>query len=278
MNRLACQYAIIRFLPYAETGEFANVGVLLACPTTGYLNARLMPTKNTRRIAAFFDRLDKRIYRNALNYLDDELARVRALLQERTPAGPSIVQQTFAGIGRPREALIRFSETRVVLADEPETMLDKLFARFVERDFANKQYHDKFLERGVRELLMQANVRELFTDETIGSDELHIKVPFVHLRKGRAVLAIKPLDLARDEPNQVYEYGGHWVERIRRLKKHALLPEATLFAVQRPEANDPRIVDAANEIVADLREQGVVVEAVTDARAITEFAKAASVH
>ncbi|MGH8147921.1 MAG: DUF3037 domain-containing protein, partial [Rhodanobacteraceae bacterium] len=27
MNRLACQYAVIRFLPYAETGEFANVGV-----------------------------------------------------------------------------------------------------------------------------------------------------------------------------------------------------------------------------------------------------------
>lgn len=32
MNKLACQYAVVRFLPYAETGEFANVGVALACP------------------------------------------------------------------------------------------------------------------------------------------------------------------------------------------------------------------------------------------------------
>ncbi|TAM57619.1 MAG: DUF3037 domain-containing protein [Rhodanobacter sp.] len=48
MNRFACQYAIIRFLPYAETGEFANVGVVLACPATGYFGARLMPVNEDR--------------------------------------------------------------------------------------------------------------------------------------------------------------------------------------------------------------------------------------
>lgn len=278
MNRLACQYAIIRFLPYAETGEFANVGVLLACPATGYLDARLMPTKNTRRIAAFFDRLDKRIYRNALNYLDDELARIRALIRERVNVGPDFVQQTFAGLARPREALLRFSETRVVMADEPEVTLDKLFARFVERDFANKQYHDRILERGVRDVLVRADLREYFNPARIGTDELHIQVPFVHFRKGNPILAIKPLDLAKDEPNQVYEHGGYWLERIRRLKKHELLPDETLFAVQQPATGDARIRDAANEIIADLREQGVEVAAATDVKAIVDFARAASLH
>ena len=61
MNRLACQYTIIRFLPYAETGEFANVGIVLACPETGLLDARLMPTKKTGRITGFFEQLDKQI-------------------------------------------------------------------------------------------------------------------------------------------------------------------------------------------------------------------------
>ena len=278
MNRLACQYAIIRFLPYAETGEFANVGVLLACPATGYLDARLIPTKNTRRIAAFFDRLDKRIYRDALNYFGDELERIRIMMRERNERAHGLVQQTFEGLVRPREALLRFSDTRVVLAEEPEAMLEKLFARFVERDFANKQYHDKILERGVREVLTQANLRRFFNAETIGTDALHIQVPFVHLRDGRPTLAIKPLDLAKDEPNLVYEYGGHWVDRIRRLKKHALLPGEMLFAVQKPVSEDNRIRNAANEIVAELREQGVEVAAATDVRAIKDFAKAASLH
>jgi hypothetical protein len=278
MNRLACQYAIIRFLPYAETGEFANVGVLLACPATGYLDARLMPTKRTGRITAFFDQLDKRVYRDALNYLDDELDRIRELIRERADVGADFVQQTFAGLARPREALLRFGETRVVMANEPEVTLDELFARFVERDFVHKQYHDKILERGVRQVLAKAKLREYFDVGTIGTDELHIQVPFVHLRSGLPLLAIKPLDLAKDEPNQVYEHGGHWVDRVRRLRKHELLPIQTLFAVRRPASDDNRILKAADEIVAELLEQGVEVAAATDVKAITTFARAAIVH
>ena len=278
MNRLACQYAIIRFLPYAETGEFANVGVLLACPATGYLDARLMPTRYTRRIAAFFDQLDKRVYRDALNYLDDEIDRVRKMIREQAGVGPALAQQIFAGLVRPREALLRFSDTRVVMADEPQATLDKLFARFVERDFADKKYHDRVLERGVREVLIRANLREFFSAATIGNDELHIQVPFVHSRNHQPALAIKPLDLAKDEPNQVYEHGGHWVDRIRRLKKHALLPDGMMFAVRQPASDDPRIQNAANEIEAELREQGVEVATATDVKAITDFARAASRH
>ena len=280
MTRLACQYAIIRFLPYAETGEFANVGVVLACPATGFLDARLMPTKNTRRIAGFFDQLDKRIYREALNYLDDELGRVRDVLRERPDGNvPAIVQQTFAGLTRPREALLRFSEVRVVLADDAEKMLDKLFACFVERDFVNRQYHDKVLERGVRDVLKRANLRDYFKPAEIGNEYLHIHVPFVHLRDGQPTLAIKPLDLAKDEPNQVFEHGGHWVDRVRRLQKHKLLPDGMLFAVKEPtfvDAIDTR--KAAEEIMAELRETGVDVVVATDVKAIIEFAADATRH
>ena len=51
MNKLACRYAILKFLPYTETGEFANVGVVLACPATGFFGFKL----ETRRYARFTD-------------------------------------------------------------------------------------------------------------------------------------------------------------------------------------------------------------------------------
>lgn len=279
MNRLACQYAIIRFLPYAETGEFANVGIVLACPETGFLDARLMPTKKTGRITGFFEQLDKQIYRDTLKYLDDELRRIRQMVRDagHRDGGP-LVKQMFAGLTRPREALLRFSETRVVLAEDPAVTLDKFFARFVERDFANKQYHDKLLERGVREVLVRANLRDYFKPAEVGSESLHIQVPFVHLRDGQPTHAIKPLDLGKDEANQVYEHGGHWLERVRRLGKHELLPDAMLFAVKVPAPTDTAVRRAADEIVSDLREAGVVVADAADATAIVQFAAGVKAH
>jgi len=271
MNRFACQYAIVRFLPYAETGEFANVGVVLACPAVGYFDAKLMPAKTTGRITGFFEQLDKRIYREAMNYLREELTRIRALVHERTTM---TVQQAFAGLTRPREALLRFGETRAILTDSPEAALDKLFGRFIKRDFASKDYHDQMLERGVRETLRKANLRAYFQPGEVGNDELHLHVPFVNKHEGRTRLAIKPLNLAKDEPNNVFDVGGHWVDRVRRLKKHNLLPDKMLFAVDLPAVGTgPR--GAADEIIGELREQGIQIAAVKDADAITKFAEIA---
>lgn len=32
MTRIACQYAIVRFAPFVETEEFANVGIIMIAP------------------------------------------------------------------------------------------------------------------------------------------------------------------------------------------------------------------------------------------------------
>ena len=276
MNRYACQYAIIRFLPYAETGEFANVGVALACPSTGYFDARLMEPRRTGRITGFFEQLDKRIYREAMAYLKEELQRLRMMVRVRADANAQqFVQQAFADLTRPREALLRFSGTRVILAERPDETLNQLFARVVERDFADKTYHDRMLDRGVRETLRKANLRDYFRPADIGNDDVHIRVPFVYELEGTAQLAIKPLDLAKDEANQVFESGGHWVERVRRLGRHHVLPEAMLFAVKMPPPEFDRAHRAANEILEDLGKQGVQIADIENTHAITAFAAGA---
>ena len=150
----------------------------------------------------------------------------------------SLVRDTFFEVTRPREALLRFSEARVVLAQNEEKALEKLFSRFIDRDFVNKEYHDKILDRGIREMLVRANLREYFKATEIGDERLHIHLPFVHVRNGRPLLAIKPLDLAKDDSNQIYELGGHWVDRIRRLKKHGLLRGELLFALKKPTEDE----------------------------------------
>lgn len=275
MTRLPCQYSIVRFLPYAETGEFANVGVVLACPATGYFDFKLMPTKKTGRIRGFFDRLDTKIYRDALKYLGEELERLRALAMVNNDK--AAIRQLFAGVVHPREALLRFGDTRVVMAENPAATLEQVFARLVERDFADKEYHDRLVDRGVRELLRKANLRDQFSDATIGNEDLHLAVPFAHVRDGRVQVAIKPLDLDKDEANKVFDVGGRLVDRIHRLAKRNLLPQDMLVAVREPlaPALESNIQAAVAEIETDLRNAGIRVERADNAAAITGFARAA---
>ena len=82
MTRTACQYAIVRFMPYIETGEFANVGILLWAPKTRYLGFKLLRKKHAR-ITQFFEELDRGLYLKTMANLDAELRRVQGMLKDQ---------------------------------------------------------------------------------------------------------------------------------------------------------------------------------------------------
>ncbi len=51
-HKTICNYAVIRFLPYPETEEFVNVGVILACPETRTIDY-MLETRRRDRITGF---------------------------------------------------------------------------------------------------------------------------------------------------------------------------------------------------------------------------------
>ncbi len=53
MNPVPCMYAIVRFAPFVDTGEFANVGIILMAPTARYFGYNLMG-KRHGRVTRFF--------------------------------------------------------------------------------------------------------------------------------------------------------------------------------------------------------------------------------
>jgi hypothetical protein len=85
--------------------------------------------------------------------------------------------------------------------------------------------------------------------------------------------AIKPLDLAQDEPQQIYDHGGSWAERLRRLRRMLVLPEHTLIAVDAPPAADARRFRAYQDIASELRELQVDVVPARDTGEILTFAQ-----
>ena len=70
MNKVACQYALLRFRPFVETGEFANVGVVLLAPEARFFWFLLL--KRYGRITQFFHQLDRKVYLNGREFMKEE--------------------------------------------------------------------------------------------------------------------------------------------------------------------------------------------------------------
>lgn len=274
MKKLACQYAIVRFLPYLETGEFANVGIVMSCPESGFFEFKLLT--HVRRITAFFEELDAMIYRRARGDFNQELLRIRNILNpiHGVAKEAGLAQHLFAELTRPREVMMRFEGVRMVLAENPAQQLQELFGHYVERNFATKAHQEQLLDKWVRKVLVDAQLNKQYPAETVGNaDSYHAKFPFVFREGARALKAIKPLHLAHADPAQIFDHGWAWLGKVQKLRALHVLPERVLFPVQGPTEIDSERFEIFQDIVGQLAANDVQVVATTQTEKIIEFAR-----
>jgi hypothetical protein len=124
-NTPACNYAMLRFLPYPETGEFVNVGVLVSCTQPCLLDF-LMETEMPARVKALFPQVDENAFRDAAQAMQREMEWLKGMVRD----GKSC-QLAFRETVRPRESVLRFGEVKTILAPEPAALTADLFRRHV---------------------------------------------------------------------------------------------------------------------------------------------------
>src|SRR5688500_11681226 len=116
-DRYPCNYAVLRFLPYPETGEFVNLGVVVHCAPTGLLASRT-ETAEHKRVAVLFPDLDEAQCRYGRDAIAPEIRRM-----ERLHAAPKLATRAdrergralFLELVRPRESVFRFGEVQTIL-------------------------------------------------------------------------------------------------------------------------------------------------------------------
>lgn len=271
MKKLACRYAIIQFMPYPETGEFANAGIVLACPKTGFFSYKL-EKKKYARVTNFFEELGPSVYLEAMKHFEAELSRIKSILAADVTQ-PQIVRNVFDHLVHPREAIVRFGEQRAIMAESPEEILDVLFDHYVGRKFVTKEYQETKLARRVAGIVNSLKLELPFREEKLGPNEYPVSFPLVQKdHEGEVMKLIKPLYLGQDEPNKIYTHGELWIAKVRRLKTLRLLPTDALFAVESPNGKYEKRVEAANSIVTELSELGVKVVNANAMDEIQEFA------
>lgn len=270
MKEQACHYAVARFRPYPDGGEFVNVGVLLCCPQTGLFDFVLETARRRARVTHFFPELDAKLYRDGLNAWREELTRLR---YEATGA---TARALFEGATQPKATAWQTGSAGLVLTDDPQRVLQELFARYVLRQYeAAREAPELRLRRRVAGLLRGQQLLKFYPEKRIGGEDYGATLPFVYwpLESERPLKAIKPLYLNRNTPNEVYDYADDWIARIKRLRRRNAWPAQSLFAVQAPSVGD-RSHAAYLEVADELRALAVEVEPMAANAALIQFARA----
>lgn len=278
MKQLTCNYAIARFRPYRETGEFVNVGIVLVCPQVGYFSF-LFEHRKHKRVTDFFPELDYEVFKAGLNGMMKELSRLSTAETEADHqyvlAGePAAHLAAFKELVRVRETLFHFSEPATVLAADPRAKLKELFAFYIKRQFArDREYQERIMRNQIVGFLQKINLARFYKlDEPVGNESYKIVLPFVHFDAGKITKAIKPLYLAKSGPTEIYRHGDAWISAVKRLRNINCMPRDFLFTVKEP-AENAKCKAAAREICAELNRLDTLTVPFADRAGIERFAR-----
>nr|WP_298248475.1 DUF3037 domain-containing protein [uncultured Halomonas sp.] len=227
-----CNYAVLRFQPYPETGEFANLGVVMLCNNGTFLYR--LETRHYKRITQFFSKLDKKVLLNARRGIANELARISDVMQKH--ASDSKLQlSVFKHLTGPSETILRFSRPGVIAAAKPEEALEKLFLNYVHHEFDSKPDVEQQLTQRVNRLLKNLPNRH-YDKGTLTAGYYKVTFPFLWQDNSTPRQAIKPISFDLDDPSSILEKGDKWVSKMERLIAAGAAPADAVFISRRPTA------------------------------------------
>jgi hypothetical protein len=118
-------YAIVRVVPRVEREEFVNAGVILRCPESAFLGARVC--LNRERVAALDGTLD-------LDEIERQLGLI-PLIAAGDPSGGEIaalpLSERFHWLVAPRSTVIQVSPVHSGISEDPAATLDHLMQAMV---------------------------------------------------------------------------------------------------------------------------------------------------
>lgn len=243
-----CNYSILRFLPYPETGEFVNIGIVLIANNGDF---RFKVEKKRQRITHFFPKLDPKTFMRARREMDAELNRLSSFFTANR-SDLSMLLGTFKHLIHPRETMMRFSDPGTMAIENANQALDTLFDHYVNHSFATKEYQETVLERQLGKLLFANNLKQRYSEQKLGTTDYVVKFPFVMMDGIQPVQALKPIHLGHDESGKIIEHGDAWISKIRRLSIAGDLAQDTLFIAGPPEEK-PKLLKAFREICEELQ-------------------------
>ena len=268
MNRQVCKYSIICFQPFVETGEFANIGIVLYAPNSNQLLFKLLSAKECGRITEFFKPLKREIYTETIQIIRAELERIQELVKQPAMASVNLYDELI----RPREGIIRFSQNRVLFGVNLQKKLEELFGHYVQHSFAHKEEHEEEMRKRVRALLTEQDMIETFKDGVLGDEKKYsVRLPFVNKQKKTA---IKPIHFTHPDSNKLIEHGLSWLGKVQQLDRYGFVSaDKVMFVYRPPGTSKGSLFEAFSDIRNQIEESGILMIPIDQPIKITDTAK-----
>jgi hypothetical protein len=273
-NNAQCMYAVVRFMPFAETREFANVGVVIIAPKLGIYDFKLAPQK-FGRVTHFFEDLDGVVYKHAIEGIEAELERVRNFLVHNYIQGKDLVEY-FKEITRTRESVLHFGEIGTLLTDNVNVTVDKLYDRLIGRNFtASKEYKEQQMVRVLKSQLTSNLPKDVrYTQQNIKAGIFDISMPLV-TKINSNYRIIRPLAFEQKNVLQAMEHGETWINRLKKLiNSEVIEAKRALFALEKPLNRKLEFMKVYEDVYGEIQNLGAVAEDFSDTSNIVKFAAA----
>lgn len=224
MNKFVCNYSLLRFRPYPETGEFVTVGVLTEIPQLNLLSYRLT-VKKFGRITRFFPEIPEKLISHHVNLIEKNLKIY--LRDEQTELFENIdTAIVFSELTRPREGLITFGEIGTTVTDEPENIAAYLYHEFVERQFARRGKHR--ISESINMFLKEWKIFDRYkrNQNVPCKRNTTVQIPFAEFSdSGKLITALFPFQFDNKRINDVEHTFDRFYGDLRRLSSAPKKPE-----------------------------------------------------
>jgi hypothetical protein len=271
LNKLAMRFAVVRFMPYVQTREFANVGIILICPRTGFFNYKL--ENKYQRLSRFFKYFDAKVYKQAIQSFSDELERIKNTLESSSNKNPEMLRALFDHLARPRDAIICTSDICVTTGINELNELDRLFSYFAEHSFAKEQ-HEELLTKQIQNMIKDIQTAFPFVQTKIGGAEYCANFPMVQKQEDKISKIIKPLYLGQNNSSDIIQKSDKWISIINRLRAFSSIEQDTkiMFPFESAQNQSAAQKKALDLIINDTRNAGIELVNKDDTAEIKRFA------
>ncbi|OTA16047.1 hypothetical protein Xbed_03519 [Xenorhabdus beddingii] len=265
-----CLYSIIRYAPYAETEEFANIGVVICAPKLGKMSFKLTKS-NDARVRNFFK--DDTIFHAVKPSIEQELQTACSLVSQI--GNPRKVADFFNTFTSPRESIFYYSIPRIILTSAYDAELVRLYKKFIKHTEYTKERREEILVKELRSRFQShQELKNAFKKETLGGELTRFSMPLVAKNDEHILCAIKPLAFTQDEPSKMLEHCDTWVSRVKRAVTEDIFDlDAVLFTIdshRKPSIAEQKAID---EIQKTLDNNKICHFRHNDSHSIVQFAK-----
>jgi hypothetical protein len=272
MREAAYSYVVLRYVHDAGTGESLNIGVLLYCPETYYVDAIIEKTYS--RMSATFAGFDGQLYHRVRSEFLRGVERIRELMSSR----PLLQKQRFVDAANialtlwpDRGLSFRFGDAMGGISDDMPATTRHIFDRFVTSQFVRYDYRRRADEEvwsaieprfkpGAIDLLRPRAIKTRYGDQQ-----------FQRTFRNERLYVVEPLSLDYADAGSIVDIATIWRGRLDVI--HGNSDESNAFfhlIVGKPKPEHAKQAQRALQMIRDARLQPEIHREDTDAPAFAE--------